>query len=133
MHPAGTGKWGTVLDFFLYNIHGLRDLDDYPDGPGGRNPFNVSKEVKVKRALELLHRHFDIVTVGNHAAFEDQLLNLTGWPFMKMLNRNRYLKELVFTKDEVKSLQKLLVRNGGMEFIDRVKYACHGYLAYLDN
>ena len=130
--PTGTGKWGTVLDFFLYNIHGLRYHDDYPHGPGGRNPFNVTKEVKVKRALDLLHRHFDIVSM-DHATFLDKLLSVTGWPYVKMLNRNRYLKELNFRKDTIESLQKLLVSNGDLDFIDRVKYEYHDYLAYLDN
>jgi len=129
---TGTGKWGTVLDFFLYNIHGLRYHDDYPNGPGGRNPFNVTKEVKVKRALELLHRHFDIVTV-DHATFLDKILKLTGWPHMNMLNRNRYLKELTFSKTEIEKLQKLLKMNGDVDFIDQVKYDYHDYLAYLDN
>jgi len=130
--PTGTGKWGTVLDFFLYNIHGLRYHDDYPHGPGGRNPFNVTKEVKVKRALDLLHRHFDIVSI-DHATFLDKLLSVTGWPYVKMLNRNRYLKELNFRKDTIESLQKLLLSNGDLDFIDRVKYEYHDYLAYLDN
>ena len=97
--PTGSGKWATVLDFFLYNNHGLRYLDAYPDGPGGRNPFNVTKEVKVARAMELLHRHFDIVTVGDHDAFMGKILDWTGWTRdnkYRMMNVNK--KELEFTK-----------------------------------
>ena len=41
--PTGPGLWATVLDFFLYNNQGLRHHRDYPHGPGGRNPFNVTK------------------------------------------------------------------------------------------
>ena len=131
--PIGTGKWGTVLDFFLYNNQGLRDHEDYPNGLGGRNPFNVTKEVKVKRALELLHRHFDIVTVADHATFVDKLLHLTGWPYLKMLNRNRYLKELTYSKTEIETLQKQLKQNGDLDFIDQVKYEYHDYLSYLED
>ena len=97
--PTGTGKWATVLDFFLYNTHGLRYLDDYPNGPGGRNPFNVTKEVKVARAMELLHRHFDIVTVGDHDKFMGKILDwtsLTRENTYRMMNV--YKKELEFTK-----------------------------------
>lgn len=130
--PTGTGKWATVLDFFLYNIHGLRHRDDYPNGPGGRNPFSVTKEAKVKRAMELLHRHFDIVTV-DHETFARELLHLTGWPRKRMLYRNRYLKELTYTKSEIETLQKLLQMNGDYEFIDRVKYEYHDYLSYMDD
>jgi len=132
-YSTGTGKWGTVLDFFLYNIHGLRHCDGYPNGPGGRNPFNVTKEVKVKRAMELLHQYFDVVTVGNHATFVDQLLNLTGWPYLKMGHANKHGMVLNFTKKEIEILQKMLERNGDIDFIDRVKHDYHGYLAYLDN
>ena len=49
--PTGMGLWNTMLDFFLYNNHGLRYHDDYPFGPGGRNPYNVTKEEKVSRAM----------------------------------------------------------------------------------
>jgi hypothetical protein len=97
--PTGTGKWSTVLDFFLYNIQGLRYLDDYPNGPGGRNPFNVTKEVKVVRAMELLHRHFDIVTVGEHDTFMGKILDWTGLTRANTYRMmNVYKKELEFTK-----------------------------------
>jgi hypothetical protein len=35
--------------------------------------------VKVARAMELLHRHFDIVTLGDHDTFMGKLLDWTGW------------------------------------------------------
>jgi hypothetical protein len=129
--PTGTGPWGTVLDFFLYNIHGLRYREDYPNGPGGRNPFNVSKEVKVARALDILHRHFDVVTVGDHETFMGTILNWTGWTPVKMPHMNVYKRELNFTKDEVANLQKLLQANGDIDFIDQVKIDYHGHLSYL--
>mmetsp|Transcript_18453 Transcript_18453/g.44427 ORF Transcript_18453/g.44427 Transcript_18453/m.44427 type:complete len:80 (+) Transcript_18453:3-242(+) len=50
---TGRGLWAANLDFLLYN-------------KGRRNPYNVSKEEEVMRAIELLERHFDVVTVGNH-------------------------------------------------------------------
>ena len=129
--PTGTGPWGTVLDFFLYNIHGLRYREDYPNGPGGRNPFNVTKEVKVARALDILHRHFDVVTVGDHETFMGKILNWTGWTPVKMPHMNVYKRELNFTKDEVANLQKLLQANGDIDFIDQVKIDYHGHLSYL--
>jgi hypothetical protein len=97
--PTGTGKWSTVLDFFLYNTQGMRNLHGYPNGPGGRNPFNVTKEVKVARAMELLHRHFDIVTLGEHDLFMGKILDWTGWTRENAYRRmNVYKKELVYTK-----------------------------------
>mmetsp|Transcript_25841 Transcript_25841/g.54613 ORF Transcript_25841/g.54613 Transcript_25841/m.54613 type:complete len:380 (+) Transcript_25841:240-1379(+) len=131
--PTGTGLWGTVLDFFLYNIHGNRNGTDYHNGVGGRNPYNVTKEEKVARALELLHRHFDIVTVADHAMFQSTLLNWTGWRNIKMPHGNVYKKDLHFTKKEVETLQKLLHKNGDLDFVDQVKYEYHDHLSYLHN
>jgi hypothetical protein len=97
--PTGTGRWATVLDFFLYNLHGLRYQGGYPNGPGGRNPFNVTKESKVVRAMELLHRHFDIVSLGDHDAFMGKILDWTGWTGANIYKRtNIYKRELEFTK-----------------------------------
>lgn len=131
--PTGPGVWATVLDFFLYNNHGLRYRNNYPHGPGGRNPFNVTREVKVARALELLYQHFDVVTVSDHATFIGKILNLTGWPPTPMPHSNVYKGVLRFTKQEVEALQKLLRRNGDVDFVDRVKYEYHDNLSYLDN
>mmetsp|Transcript_1959 Transcript_1959/g.4224 ORF Transcript_1959/g.4224 Transcript_1959/m.4224 type:complete len:214 (+) Transcript_1959:649-1290(+) len=129
--PTGDGLWATVLDFFLYNNHGLRHHDDYPNGPGGRNPFNVTKEVKVKRAMELLHRHFDIVTVSDHATFRAKILNWTGWTPIRMPKTNVHRKGLNFTKKEVENLQKLLLKNGDVDFADQARLDYHDYLSYL--
>ncbi|KAL7551744.1 hypothetical protein ACHAWF_014930 [Thalassiosira exigua] len=88
--PMQRGLWATNLDFLLYN-------------KGRRNPHNVSKEEKVRRGrgMELLERHFEVVTVGNHGAFVDQVLNLTGWNHIEMPYRNAFQGELSFTKKEV--------------------------------
>lgn len=132
--PTEPGLWATVLDFFLYNNQGLRNPGPfgYPNGPGGRNPFNVSKEEKVTRALELLHRHFDIVTVGNHDAFLGTILNWTNWLPLEYKKSNVHSKEIPYTKKEVENLQKLLMKNGDVDFVDQVKMEYHDYLSYLD-
>ncbi|KAL9179790.1 hypothetical protein ACHAXT_007760 [Thalassiosira profunda] len=130
--PSDPGRWATVLDFFLYNNHGLRYHDDYPNGPGGRNPYNVTKKEKVRRAMELLHRHFDVVTVSDHATFMGKILNWTGLTPMKMPYTNALKRELTFTKKEVETMQKLLRNNGDLDFVDQVKLDYHDHLAYLD-
>ncbi|KAL7552993.1 hypothetical protein ACHAWF_016237 [Thalassiosira exigua] len=129
--PTGTGPWATMLDFFLYNIHGLRHRIDYPNGPGGRNPFNVTKEEKVTRAMELLHRHFDIVTVADHATFRENILKWTGWMPMEIPWENAHEGELMFSKKYVQRLQSLLQKNGDIDFVDQVKLDYHDYLSYL--
>jgi len=129
--PTEQGLWATILDFFLYNNHGARKSVNYPNGPGGRNPFNVTKEVKVARAMELLHRHFDIVTLGDHAKFTETLLSWTGWKPIRMPHANSFRGKLRYTKKEVETLQKLLEKNGDFDFADQVKYEYHDHLSYL--
>jgi len=120
-HPGGTGKWATMLDFFLYNIN----------GPTGRNPNNATKEEKVRRGIELLQRHFDVVSLGDHTDFMNQVLNYTGWKHLDMPHTNVHKKPLTFTKEEVEKLYKLLVRNGDIDFMDAAKQRYSGHLSYL--
>lgn len=130
--PTGTGLWSTILDFFLYNTHGNRTKEEYPNGPGGRNPFNVTMQTKVSRAMELLHRHFDIVTIGDHDIFMGKLLNLTTLTRDNTYKRMNIFKgELEFSKKEIENLQTLLQMNGDFDFIDQVKVDYYDYLSYL--
>ena len=123
MEPSPTGKWATMLDFFLYNII----------GPMGRNPYNATKEEKVRRGIELLQRHFDVVSLGDHTEFMYEVLNYTGWKHLDMPHMNVHKKSLEFTKKEVETLYKLLVRNGDVDFVDAVKKRYSGHLSYLSD
>ena len=102
------GQWQTQLDYFLYNF-----LD--------RNPYGVDKDIKVQRALQLLHDHFDIVSVGDHNGYKKKLLSMTGWDDLEMERTNTYNGELTFTKEEIEEMQKLMNDNGDTEFIYEVK------------
>ena len=117
--PTARGLWATNLDFILYN-------------KARRNPHHATKEQKVQRAMELLQRHFNVVTVGDHATFMKRVLELTGWEEIDMPYTNSFKGELTFTKKEVESLQKLLSANGDTEFMDAVKRRYNGYLSYLE-
>lgn len=114
--PTGMGKWATILDFFLYNNQGRRTRPGYPT-EGGRNPFNVTKEEKVRRGMELLARHFDLVTVGNHKVFQERLLSMTGWLHSDIPHTNVFKGQLDFTKKEVEHMQKVLKANGDTDFV----------------
>lgn len=85
------------------------------------NQYGVPKEEKVRRALELLQKHFDIVTVGDHARYKETLLRMTGWEDREMPRHNTHRGELIFTKEQVEELQKLLTANGDIDFISEVK------------
>mmetsp|Transcript_12961 Transcript_12961/g.25351 ORF Transcript_12961/g.25351 Transcript_12961/m.25351 type:complete len:337 (-) Transcript_12961:124-1134(-) len=117
LHSAtDRGMWSTQLDFFLYNR-------------GRRNPYNLPKEEKVKRAMELLERHFDLVVVSNHEYYMKRVLEVTGWNYQKMRSRNVYHIENVFSKREVEDLMKSIRENGDVDFIDAVKMKFEGYLS----
>ena len=88
--PTGRGLWATNLDFVLYN-------------KGRRNQKNATKTEKVRRAMEILERHFDVVTVGNHDLFMNKVLNMTGWDYIKMPHTNSFRGELTFTKKRVET------------------------------
>ncbi|KAL9185018.1 hypothetical protein ACHAXT_002795 [Thalassiosira profunda] len=103
-----TGFWQTQLDYFLYNFI-------------TRNPSGVDKDAKVQRALEILTKHFDIVTVGEHDRFKRELLEWTGWADKEMRQTNTHTKEILFSKKEVEALQKQMEENGDVEFIYEVK------------
>ena len=130
--PTKQGLWATVLDFFLYNNQGNRQRPNYPRNPGGRNPFNVSKEEKVSRAMELLARHFDIVTM-THDVFRETIINWTGLEDIPIPHSNVFRGKLTFSKREVENLQRGLKANGDADFFHAVKRKYHGYLSYLDS
>mmetsp|Transcript_10878 Transcript_10878/g.23020 ORF Transcript_10878/g.23020 Transcript_10878/m.23020 type:complete len:336 (-) Transcript_10878:1019-2026(-) len=118
--PTAPGLWATQLDFFLYNNFGRR------------NPYGVSKEEKVRRGLELLEMHFDIVAVADHGYFVSEVLNMTGWEYIKMPVYNVHRGKLSYTKKEVEDLNKLLTANGDIDFFDAVKIRYTGALSYLE-
>ena len=100
----------TQLDYFLYNKI-------------VRNPYLVSAQEKVDRALELLARHFDIISVGEHEQFKERIQQFTGWnkDDEEMKRKNAYHGEIHFTKREVENLQRLLDANGDIDFLEKVK------------
>ena len=98
------------IDFFLYNLV-------------VRNPFAVSTQAKIDRALEILVRHFNIVTVGGHNVFKERLQKITGWEEKDMPRKNSNTRDdkLIFSKPEIDNLQKLMRENGDIDFMENVK------------
>ena len=60
------GHFVTQIDYLLYNM-------------GPRNEQNATKEEKVRRAIEILQRHFDVVSLGDHDTFTAVINKITGW------------------------------------------------------
>lgn len=110
--------WNTQIDYLLYNR-------------GPRNEYNATKEEKVKRAVELLSRHFDLVGYSNYDYFMDAVLNVTGWERQPMKHANSFNGELRYTQRELEMVKRLTEENGDVMFIDAVKHLYYGHLNYL--
>ena len=82
--------------------------------------------------MELLARHFDIVTM-DHDVFRQTIINWTGLEDIPIPRSNVFQGKLTFSKREVEKLQKGLKANGDTDFVDAVKRKYDGYLSYLDS
>jgi hypothetical protein len=111
------GNFTTQLDYLLYN--------------GNRNPHNATKEEKVRRAIELLGRHFDVVLLSDHERFTQIILKATGWKSAPMRHSNAFHGSLNFTERELNRVKDLTESNGDVMFIDAVKHIYYGHLDYL--
>jgi len=112
------GHFNTQLDYLVYNR-------------GPRNEWNVTKEEKVRRGMELLQRHFDIVLLSDYDRFTDIILKVTGWKRTLMRHANAFNGELNYTERELNKIKKLTEDNGDVLFIDAVKHVYYGHLDYL--
>jgi hypothetical protein len=115
---SSRGMWNTQIDYLLYNR-------------GPRNEFHVSKEEKVRRAVELLRRHFDLVGYGNYEYFMEAILNVTGWDRVDMRHANSFNGELRYSERELGMVKRLTEENGDVMFIDAVRHLYYGHLNYL--
>jgi hypothetical protein len=112
------GLFNTQLDYLVYNR-------------GPRNTHNATKEEKVRRGIELLQRHFDIVLLSDYERFTDIILKVTGWEATQMRHANAFNGELNYTERELKKIKTLTEANGDVMFIDAVKHLYYGHLDYL--
>lgn len=112
------GIFNTQIDYLVYNR-------------GPRNEFGASKEEKVRRAMELLTRHFDIVMLSDYQRFTEIILKVTGWEGVKMKHANVFKGELNYTEREMIKIKELTEANGDVLLIDAVKHVYYGHLDYL--
>jgi len=96
------------LDFFLYNLD--------------KKNLNVTKEEKVRRAMELLEQNFDYIFYQNHELFVDTMIEITGWPRHDMPFSNSHDGRKEFTKSHISQMIETLKRNGDIDFINSIKY-----------
>ena len=107
--------WRGQLDYFLFNNGKMEEME---------------VRDKVKRGLEILQRHFDLVLLNNREQFSNTLLKVTGWSSTGGLAK-KMDGDLVFTKDLVSKFSKLAAKNGDEDFIDGVSHVYNDNLGYL--
>ena len=112
------GLFVTQLDYLLYNM-------------GPRNVHNATKEEKVRRAIEILQRHFDVVSLGDHDRFTDIMNKITGWMPKKKQASNIFGGDLNYSYAELQHIKSLTESNGDVMFIDAVNHLYYGSLDYL--
>lgn len=108
--------WKTQLDYLLYN-----------NGP--RN--GSTREEKVRRAVELLARHFDLVTIEDQDRYREAISQITGMEGLTIESTNIYDGEINFTQSELELLKRRTYENGDLDFIDAAKHMYGNYLDYL--
>ena len=114
MHP-----WTGQLDHFLFNSGGSSSKMDIP-------------KQRVKRGIQLLRDHLDIVLVDGQGDFAEEILRVTGWSARKRVKKASVSDGgLVYSKDLVSGFGKMSTKNGDAEFLDAVQHIYHNSLAYL--
>lgn len=112
------GLFVPQLDYLLYNM-------------GPRNVHNATKEEKVRRAIEILQRHFDVVSLGDHDRFTGIMEKITGWIPKKNKASNIFGGDLNYSYAELQHIKSLTEANGDVMFIDAVNHLYYGSLDYL--
>lgn len=104
------------LDYFLFN--NAEHVDE------------LEVNDRVKRGLEILQKHFDLVVLNNRDKFVDTVLKITGMSSPGSLAEKVH-GDLIFTKDLVSQYSKLTAKNGDADFIDAVGHVYNNDLGYL--
>ena len=78
------GHFTTQLDYLLYNM-------------GPRNEYNATKEEKVRRAVEIMQRHFDILLLSDYDRFATIIHKITGWIPKKIRPSNIFYGDLNYS------------------------------------
>lgn len=85
---------------------------------------------KVKRGMEILQKHFDLVLLNNREKFVDTVLKVTGWPSPGPLAEKVH-GQLIFTKELVSQYNKVAAKNGDGDFVDAVSHVYNNDLGFL--
>ena len=74
--------WAPQLDYFLFNCWD-KNLDLH---------ITMSREEKVKRGIEILRNHFDLVIYQNHDLFEEVITRMIGFTPISLESSNKHMR-----------------------------------------
>eukprot|EP00581_Thalassiosira_minuscula_P017513 CAMPEP_0183714232 /NCGR_PEP_ID=MMETSP0737-20130205/8832_1 /TAXON_ID=385413 /ORGANISM="Thalassiosira miniscula, Strain CCMP1093" /LENGTH=363 /DNA_ID=CAMNT_0025943139 /DNA_START=26 /DNA_END=1117 /DNA_ORIENTATION=- len=114
--------WMGQLDHFLYN--------------SGEKPPGIPNNDKVKRGMQLLKDHFEVVMVdddGRADNFAEEILRITGWISGGGVEKATVsdVGGIVYSKDLISKYGKMSTANGDADFMDAVNHVYHNSLGYL--
>lgn len=113
--------WSSQLDYLLFNCWDKNfDLN-----------ITMTKEEKVKKAMDILRNHFDLVVYQNHDLFVDIITKALGFPPISLRTTNQHMLEINFTTQELDLLKNKIYENGDVDWINAVRHIYDDHLKYL--
>eukprot|EP00956_Cyclotella_meneghiniana_P009816 scaffold13605_cov25-Cyclotella_meneghiniana.AAC.2 len=113
--------WASQLDYFLFNCWD-KNLDLHN---------TMSREEKVKRGIEILRNHFDLVIYQNHDLFEEIITRMIEFPPISLRSSNQHMLEINFTTQELSLMKRKVYENGDVDWIKAIQHIYGDYLKYL--
>ena len=119
--PGSTWRWASQLDYFLFNYWDKNlDLN-----------FTMSREEKVKRGIEILRNHFDLVIYQNHDLFVEVITRMIGFIPIPLQSSNEHTLEINFTTQELGLIKRKIYENGDVDWINAIRHIYGDHLRYL--
>lgn len=91
----------------------------------------MTREAKVRRAMDLLKRHFDLVVYQNHDLFVEIITRMIEFVPISLRSSNQHMLEINFTIDEIRLMKQKIYENGDVDWINAIRHVYGAHLQYL--
>ena len=113
--------WATQLDYFLFNCWDKNlDLSN-----------EMTREEKVRKAMDILRKHFDLVIYQNHELFVEIITRMIEFVPISLRSSNEHKLEINFTSDEIGLMKRRVYENGDVDWINAIRHVYDAQLQYL--
>ena len=118
---TASASWRTQLDFFLFNEWDKNlDLN-----------ITMTKEEKVRKALDMMRDHFDFVMYEKHNLFVDVIARMMGLEPIPMENHNVFPSEINMSHYVLNLMKKKIYENGDVDWVNAIRHIYDDQLWYL--